>query len=436
MIRSTQQPAQPRESSRSTSALSVESARPEGSGRASMPRSGRDARPESPGLSKGHKCTASRRSPTHGWDGARVDWMPRHNTSGPRGRLVVHSTGSLVTVRTDAGSALQPPPHRSPGRGRIKEWSRKSRQQLKIGLAQLDRAALESTLFVTLTYPGEFPAPDDHEVYKNHLRVFLQRLVRERGRGLAGFWKLEFQKRGAAHYHILVTGFQGDLVEFRKWLARTWFEVVGSGNPDHLRAGTGAELSRSVQGAMSYLAKYIAKNDQTRPGNFTGRYWGKFNRESLPISPVEVIDLNTEKEVATVKRWARKIISNHVMETRWKIALSDSKGWMDPGKGWTRLTAEAALTGVKVMTTMKRERKDLGLPEGGQLWTQVTGPGTMKIPRKFKLGAQATIRLIVPAARFAADVLRARELGVFERQPSRKVHRISRRASPASWRLS
>jgi hypothetical protein len=37
---------------------------------------------------------------------------------------------------------------------------------------------MSRALIVTLTYPDEFPAPNDHEVYKGHLhkfRIYLRR---------------------------------------------------------------------------------------------------------------------------------------------------------------------------------------------------------------------------------------------------------------------
>jgi hypothetical protein len=289
---------------------------------------------------------------------------------------------------------------------------------LKCALAELDRKALADSIFITLTYPEEFPAPDDHAIYKQHLRVFLQALQREQGKGIAGVWKLEFQKRDAAHYHLLIMGYTGDLLELRQWVKERWVEIVGTTGTEkvkHLKAGTGTKPAESLKGALSYLAKYISKEDQTRPGNFTGRYWGKFNRQALPVSPVEVIELEDEKEVAVVNRWMRKIIKGHVMETRWRIAMEKSNGWMDPGNGWTRTSVEMALTGVKVMNVMRRERKDMEIPKGAVVWSQTTGPGLLKVPRKFKLRAGSSLRLIVDAAKFGADVLRARAAGLFAR---------------------
>jgi hypothetical protein len=84
--------------------------------------------------------------------------------------------GSLVTVRTPRRGEPPPPPKGTAKREAITEWSAKSRMALKIALAKLKRDALGQAVFLTLTYPGEFPAPDDHAVYKNHLRVFNQAL--------------------------------------------------------------------------------------------------------------------------------------------------------------------------------------------------------------------------------------------------------------------
>ena len=49
-----------------------------------------------------------------------------------------------------------------------------------------------------------FGKADDHDVYKTHLDRMNTKL---RKMGLCGFWKLEFQKRGAPHYHLLLIPF-------------------------------------------------------------------------------------------------------------------------------------------------------------------------------------------------------------------------------------
>lgn len=46
---------------------------------------------------------------------------------------------------------------------------------------------------------------------------------------------------------------------------------------------------------MNGMASYIAKKDQTRPGDFTGRYGGVFNRQRLPIGEQHTMELTPQQ---------------------------------------------------------------------------------------------------------------------------------------------
>ena len=162
-------------------------------------------------------------------------------------------------------------------RGKITKWSRKSQMRFKQKLATLEQNKLSEALEITLTYPKEFPCADDHETYKTHLGYMSMWLQR---RGFSGAWKLEFQTRGAPHYHILAippNKLKG-LGELRKAIAEQWYRIVRSEDPKHLKAGTEVSTIKSPEGIIGYMASYMAKKDQTLPNNFTGRYWGFINK--------------------------------------------------------------------------------------------------------------------------------------------------------------
>jgi hypothetical protein len=81
-------------------------------------------------------------------------------------------------------------------------------------------------IFVTLTYPHEYP--EDPEVCKNHLKALRRRLQREFG-DCAGFWRLGIQRRGAWHFHLLlfVGPSIGSIGELRRFISSSWYEVTG-----------------------------------------------------------------------------------------------------------------------------------------------------------------------------------------------------------------
>ncbi len=152
-------------------------------------------------------------------------------------------------------------------RGDIVEFSNRSRNRL---LFAAFNARVEWSAFVTLTYPAEFPT--DGCVVRKDRNAFLTYLRREYS-DIAYLWALEFQARGAPHIHFLADQFI-DL----HWLSETWYQVVGSQDEKHLRAGTQVESVRGREQGASYMAKsYTGKRAQKQvPPEYmnVGRFWG------------------------------------------------------------------------------------------------------------------------------------------------------------------
>ena len=202
-------------------------------------------------------------------------------------------------------------------RGRIKEWSAASRSRLKHTLGRLQREELGRAMIVTLTYPAECPAPDDHDVYKAHLHRFNMAL-RRRWPLCSGIWKLEFQARGAAHYHFMLFGLHDEPLEaLRAWTRKTWYRIAHNGDKNLGVSCEQVAPVKSTGGAMGYFAKYLGKGDQTMPGNFSGRYWGKVNAARLPTAASKSIEV-PDKIAATIRRIARKKMQSDVNTACWK----------------------------------------------------------------------------------------------------------------------
>jgi len=188
-------------------------------------------------------------------------------------------------------------------------------------MARIDRGA-PYPLFVTLTYPEEYP---DVETAKRHLRAWLMRLKRAAPR--AGWvWRMEFQERGAPHFHLLIWG-----VPFldKEWVSRTWYEVVSSGDPKHLRAGTRVERVWSWRGVLSYAAKYMTKDDDGPVPEWTGRVWGYGG--NLPLASVVVLALSWRDLVQFIRAVRRF--------TRWRNVRLGRGGWFfsSSPRMWLRL---------------------------------------------------------------------------------------------------
>jgi hypothetical protein len=210
-------------------------------------------------------------------------------------------------VDVQAGGADQPK------RAEIVAFSEKSRQRLRLSLAKVDQSKCGRPIFGTLTYPKEFPL--DGETFKRHLKIFSQRFLR--AFPSAGFhWKLEFQERGAPHFHPIFWNLDSECLDrFRIWLALDWFEVVASGDGKHLVAGTSADLINSQFGIMRYVSGYVSDADQTKPGFKVGRYWGIVGRKNIPWAKGDTIELS-HKQGKFVRRTARRYMQSVNRERR------------------------------------------------------------------------------------------------------------------------
>lgn len=133
-----------------------------------------------------------------------------------------------------------------------------------------------------MTYAEEWP--EDPEACKRHLRAFRKRLRREYG-SFAAFWRLGLQKRGAWHFHLLlfVPPSVGQVKELRRFISSSWYEVTGKVSEGHLRAGTRVEAVKRWRQATSYAERYMAKPEEFPEGLQTGRIWGVWSEELLPV---------------------------------------------------------------------------------------------------------------------------------------------------------
>jgi hypothetical protein len=204
-----------------------------------------------------------------------------------------HTGGSLATLTNSTGCLNSDSP-----RGCINSFSPRSRRRVLEAINKINRnRILESILFCTLTYPSVFPT--SHVTCKVHLDNFCKALSRDYP-SIFILWRLEYQvggglRRGAPHYHLMLFQTQknqmiGDIKLFRKYIAETWFRIVGSHDIRHLRAGTQADFMRSFKGALAYCSKYLAKTEQseipTVMDDLPGRFWGIYLRDNMPVDEV------------------------------------------------------------------------------------------------------------------------------------------------------
>jgi len=129
-------------------------------------------------------------------------------------------------------------------RGQISEFTNPARLRMMRMVARLDLDI--KGLFVTLTYREDMT---DHVEAKRHLDYTL-RWIKRRLAGSAVLWRMEYQDRGAIHFHLVIFGASYlDAVQ----LTGFWQKLTGDDSyPDVRRI-------RNRKMALRYVAKYVAK---------------------------------------------------------------------------------------------------------------------------------------------------------------------------------
>jgi hypothetical protein len=197
---------------------------------------------------------------------------------------LVRSSGRVIEQRIRFGVGTPPPGGR---RGEIVPWTRPSRRHLRLTMNRViwERHSA-AWVVVTLTLPGSDVAVCmDGVQVKRWLRSWLKRWHRRFG-WCPYAWKLEFQGRGAAHFAVVLPitsahAMPSNLAQLRRWVARAWWEVVGSGAATHLQAGTQTSLIRHVSALSSYMVGEFVKGRKSKeyqhvvPGDYrkVGRWW-------------------------------------------------------------------------------------------------------------------------------------------------------------------
>jgi hypothetical protein len=62
-----------------------------------------------------------------------------------------------------------------------------------------------------------------------------------------------------------------------------WYEICGRSSEGHLQAGTHVQEIRKWSSATSYMEKYVAKAETFPEGLQTGRVWGVWSKDLLPV---------------------------------------------------------------------------------------------------------------------------------------------------------
>lgn len=196
-------------------------------------------------------------------------------------KAYVEAQGSLLSLKVLGFKSK--PNIRTSKRGIIRVFSQSSRRRLMRFMARLKTRKIRAT-FITLTFTEIVTNERAKAVFKR----FSMRLRRAHKEASA-VWRMEFQERGAIHFHLLVFR-----LPFWKQseLQKTWEDCTGEN-----RSIVDIRLVHGAKSIMSYISKYIAKPDERTeltsledgsyqhepPEKLSGRFWGWINKELLPL---------------------------------------------------------------------------------------------------------------------------------------------------------
>jgi hypothetical protein len=251
-------------------------------------------------------------------------------------------------------------------RGTIQEFSNASRRRMMHFLAKVVLVDDNLPLFGTTTYPDMFPG--DGEKFKRDIRTLIERLKR-RFPEIGLLWRLEFKVRRsglnvgkvAPHFHWLLwnvpekfdykteTGKWAKMTQaqdgtwqqnirfregekivsvvnpvavgcqdrFTEWLSRNWYDVAGTGDLRHYRAGTNVKELTSKHAVFCYVSKYMGKVEDDLACPFPGRFWGVVNPKNIPMGKRIVLKC-TGKQAAKLMRFMRRYVRS-IMGKKWRF---------------------------------------------------------------------------------------------------------------------
>lgn len=229
-----------------------------------------------------------------------------------RGKAVVCPGG--ITLK---GPARGTPPSTRGDRGEIAGLSPAARRRLLMRLTRIPLGELVA-FAVVLTYHEGYELEPSR--WHAQLHTWETKLLRDWSTfGPSLIWMLEFQERGAPHYHVVVC-FQREpaIAQLRRWVATSWNAIAEPGDAAHLRAGTrvdriNASTSRGGKKLLAYLAKHAGKSKQKhlrdplsgedRP---TGKMWDVFgDLPAVVLAEVDVAGDELTQLYRRLRRWGK-----------------------------------------------------------------------------------------------------------------------------------
>jgi len=248
------------------------------------------------------------------------------------------------------------PPNNSPPEREefdIKTFSKKSRKHLFEIFNKLNYSKYGIPLFLSATWHND--APDTMREIKSTLKKFRQMLDRKFN-SFHYIWKLEYQKRGAPHFHILLFPLNPDDIfyseENEKFIKDKWLQLKSCKCKHCKEYGMNVISCYTRKMSVAYISKEIAKVEERYEEHDLGRIFG--TSQKLKSEPIKKIKLNEDV-------W-NKIIDIKLQE---KFSTEDSKNYVASMKNPTE--PRSIFIDYKNIAEIIREEEIKGLTNFKQL---------------------------------------------------------------------
>lgn len=233
------------------------------------------------------------RYPSRASQYANYSYSDPHIKAPRKQTLVMTFQGKYVRAKIRTSTAQ---PHARHKRSKITDFSPGSRGRL---FDLFNKMELKSkVIFITLTYER---IDTDAGTAKAHLFAFIKRLQRRFANASMSFvWRMEFQERGAIHFHVLAFGLP--------FVPKEQIQIMWGQTTCQSRPFTRIEMIFSSKKVMNYVSKYVAKVNplpgiggfnlptylaayQSQHGDEIGRVWGVIGKKHLPMAECVIIEL-------------------------------------------------------------------------------------------------------------------------------------------------
>lgn len=196
-------------------------------------------------------------------------------------RIAIEAQGQIFGIANRTGR----PPRVNNTRGRVTSFTPAARLRL---MRKLARIKAPKAVFMTLTFPARYPDP---EPAKKCLWALLERFRRAYPRASA-VWRMEPQKRGAPHFHLL--WYNLPFIKFER-LQAAWAEICADYLEEDETIFVHLKMCWHQKQVNNYVSKYVAKEGEHRYTSYdgscfldngaylhTGRCWGLHNAKCIP----------------------------------------------------------------------------------------------------------------------------------------------------------